>query len=97
MKKIKFIFGFLAFCWYSQFPVKGFFEYKASDSVSNEQPGLMDRFPRHLFMVFTQTWGTAGLKRQVMAAYTDEAMFTHAGEILILLHREQKHHPTLPG
>ena len=42
-------------------------------------PGAMARCLRLLFTEFILTLGYGGFEEQMLAAYTDEAMFTHAG------------------
>src|SRR5436189_5734045 len=80
MKKIKFIFGFLAVVLvFSISCKKDFLNTKPQSTVSSEATWADGALSQAFIYGVYSFLGYGGFEEQRLDAYTDEAMFTHAG------------------
>jgi starch-binding outer membrane protein, SusD/RagB family len=80
MKNLKFIFGFVAI--FSIFIIackKNFLNTKPLDKISSEATWADGPLSEAFIYNVYSSLGYGGFEEQALAAYTDEAMFTHAG------------------
>jgi hypothetical protein len=80
MKKIKFIIGFIAiFLIFAISCKKDFLNTKPLDKIAGEATWADGPLSEAFIFNVYSSLGYGGFEEQALAAYTDEAMFTHAG------------------